>query len=149
MCIRSLVHCAGLMVHEIRCSSVCYSQFPSSLPKLHFTMLGLVFVTPTLNLLMVFHSNHDKIPPNRSCCVGWIGSSAWSSSCYLCSLNFYGGSCSFLAVYKKLLRDLSLVIMISCLNLSIHHVGVFVLNFFGFFYVGGYAFSNFKWRYNL
>ncbi|KAE9544099.1 hypothetical protein AGLY_001788 [Aphis glycines] len=68
----SLVHCAGIMVHDKRCSSVCRSpqSHESSSPlNFHFTMLAFVLATPAFNLLRVFHNGHGRCPPIGSCCV--------------------------------------------------------------------------------
>lgn len=53
-------------------------------------MLHIVFALPTPNIFKVFHSGHDKFPPNESCWVGLIWSPVRSSSCHICSIAFRG-----------------------------------------------------------
>ena len=81
-------------------------------------MLAFVLATPAFNLLRVFHNGHGRCPPIGSCCVIWVSSYGCSSSCHLCNLAFWGGSCSSFAVCIKLFRDLSLVFAISCPNIG-------------------------------
>lgn len=66
-------------------------------------------------------------------------------SSYIFCLTISEGSCNSSTVCMKLLRDLSVILMISCLNMSC--LMSFVYQLFRFLHIGSYASSKFRWSY--
>lgn len=68
-------------------------------------------------------------------------------SSYIFCLTISEGSCNSSTVCMKLLRDLSIILMISYLNMGC--LMSFVYQLFSFLHIGSYASSKFRWNLNM